>query len=325
MGAKLVIITVLAGIGFFNFHNLLSLQIQRAGFMFMILVCLAYALRQKAVTLRQCQFPRLPWLILIAGLFISMFMASFYHPQSLKASIIAQSTNVMAFGSFFVLLLLNPDPKQLIKWLWVFFALSVIVFFANIATIPHNIFGEPMSDDLARGIARVRMPLLQVTVFLFLYSIGRWHTADNKWKWVVLGLACYIMIVLQITRQVIFIASFLGLLFILQNMSWYKKIGIGVLIMVVGYVAFVNLPLFKSLKEVTIEQIEDNEDKEDVRLGAYRYYCYEANDNVETLLFGNGTPSLGKTPWGKRFEAYIDETGHLLADVGWAASVFMYG
>lgn len=327
MRAKLVIITLLAGIGFFNFHNMLKLPMQRAMFMFMLLVCLGYALTHRQVKLRNCSYPRLPWFVLMVMLVVSTFMASFYHPQSITASIIAQSTSIMAFGSFFILMLLNPDPDRLIRYLWYTLPITFIVFVANFLTIPHNIFGEPMIADISRGIMRVRIPLLQVVLLLFFYAIGRWHTDRKKWRWIALGTACYLMIILSVTRQAILFSSVLGFFFILQNFSWIKKIVLGLFIASVGYLTFTNLPMYDEMKEISEEQLDDttSDTKEDVRIGAWRYYGYEANETVETFLLGNGTPSAGKSLWGKRFDSYAEETGYLTGDVSYPACIFMYG
>ena len=56
----LVIITLLSVIGFYNYHNLLSPQITRAMFMFMVLICGFVGWRMKPDNNIEIRYPR--WL-----------------------------------------------------------------------------------------------------------------------------------------------------------------------------------------------------------------------------------------------------------------------
>lgn len=324
MKSKLVILTLLSSIGFFNYHNLLSLPVQRAMFLFFAFVCAIVALRNKKVSLFDYDFPRLPWFIFGSGLIISVFMTPFYHQQSLMATAIAQSTSIVAYLSFFVLLKLRPDPEHLLKLLVYVWAAGVLVFFINVATFPNNIFGAPIADDLSRGFVRVRPLLLQLFVFMLFYAVSKWQSS-HQWKWFTLAASTYLMIILSITRQTIAICTLLVFFQIFRNYSWTKKILIASVSLCVGLAIIQNIPLYQELMEVTEEQIDQNEDKEDVRIGAWRYYAYEANDDIATFLFGNGTPSLDKSVWGKHYGTFAEETDYHVGDVAWASCIFLYG
>lgn len=324
MGANLIILAILSLIGFYNYHDMVSLPVRRAMFMFMLIVCFFVAMRNKKVRLVDSSFPRLPWLVLSCGLIVSVFMAYFYHMQPLVSSFIAQSTPIFIFGSFFVMIKLNPDPNRLIKGLLWMLIPTTLVFFVNFYTIPNNMFGETLEVDLTRGIMRVRCDLIMLYVLFVFYGINKWHT-DHQYKWLGLAAACFMMIIMSVTRQLIAIVGVLAFFQFLAGFSWVKKVCVGLVIAGVGYITVINLPMYQDMKELTEDQIDSNDDKEDVRLGASRYYFYEGNESVATFLFGNGTPSFKKTIWGKRFEAFTDETGYLLADVSWAAMVYTYG
>jgi len=327
MGSRLVIITLLASIGFFNFHDMVVLPVKRAMFMFMIVVCLVVAMRERKVRLRDCSFPRLPWFVFCCGLVISVFMGSFYHIQSLTVSVVASSTCIFAFGSFFVLLLLDPEPDSLIKYMFGAFILSVIVYAANLVTFPDNMFGEPILSDLSRGALRIRIPLLQLVCLLVFYSINRWNMDARQWKWLVIAGCCFLMVVMSLTRMAIVLTAVIGFFQILQKYSIWKKLALGVIIAAIGYAVMIHLPIYQEMKELSEDQIDAtvNEGKEDVRIGAWRYYGYEVNETMATFLFGNGTPSVGKSVWGKQLDAYAEESGYLFADVSLAGMVFMYG
>ncbi len=324
MRAKLVAISLLSSVGFFNFHNLLSEPVQRATFLFLSFVCAVLALRNKNVSLFDYDFPRLPWFLFGSGLIISVFMTPFYHQQSLMATAIAQSTCIVAYLSFFVLLKLRPDPQKLLRLLVYVYIAAVVVFFVNVVTFPNNMFGAPIVSDLSRGFIRVRPLLLQLFVFMLFYGISRWQ-GNRQWKWLLFAAFTYLMIVLSLTRQTIAICALLAFFQIFHDYSWKKKLLIGVVSVLVGVSIVVNIPMYKMMMEVTEEQIDQNEDKEDVRIGAWRYYAYEANDEIATFLFGNGTPSLDKSVWGKQYGSMAEETDYHVGDVSWASCIFLYG
>ncbi|MDE7385626.1 MAG: hypothetical protein K2N28_00645 [Muribaculaceae bacterium] len=325
MRSILVILTLLASIGFYDYKNHLALPVQRAMLMFMVLVCLFVGMCDRQVKLRESRFPRLPWFIFGCSLVVSVFMAVYYHQQSLTASLVAQSTTIFAYMYFFVLILLNPDPKKLIRYLFYMSAMSLVIYFMNLATYPHNIFGTPILTDTTRGMPRVPIPTFNVIMLLVFYSINQWSLTKNKKWWWLIGIG-FMMVILSLTRQVMAIMGLLCFLQLLQKMSWVKKFVYGCIILSIGYVVVINLPIYKNLKEISETQIDDSVDgKEDVRIRAWRYYAYEGHENIETLFLGNGTPSVGKSVWGKRFEAYAEESGELIADVSWAGCVFLYG
>lgn len=326
MQAKLVIITLLAAIGFFNFHNLIPHQLQKAGFMFMIMVCAYVGWKNNEVRLRDCNFPLGPWIILMAMMVVSIFMASFFHPQSLIDSAITMSTTIFAYGSFFVLLKLDADPSSVMKYMIWLLIPSAVVYVLNFMTIPNNMFGEPMIEDLSRGVLRVGIPLLQAVFLVLFYSINQWQIT-KRFYWIFLAASCFCLVLCSLTRQAIAFSAVLCFFQLLYKVKWYKKIILGVTLLSFGYFIFINLPMYEEMKNLTEEQIEmtASEEKEDVRIGAWRYYAYESNENTATWLFGNGSPSFGKSVWGKRFDAYAEESGYLMADVSWAGMIFVIG
>lgn len=326
MRARLVIVTLLAAIGFFNYHNLISVPVQRACFMLMLLVCAAVGWFQSEIKLRYVNFPRLPWLVLMMSLVISIFMASFYHPQSLIVSAVASSTMVFAYSGFFVLLKLNASPDRLMKYMVWLLLPTVIVYVLNFVTIPNNMFGMPMMEDLSRGVLRVSIPLLQCVILVVFYSINKWQIT-GRLKWIGIAVFAFMIVVLSLTRQAIAFTAILCFFQILYKLKWYNKIIIGCSIAAVAYFTFINLPMYEDMKDLTEEQIEatESEEREDVRIGAWRYYSYECNDDIATWFFGNGMPAIGKSVWGRRFDAYTEETGYFSVDVSWAGLIFSIG
>ena len=322
----LVIITLLSVIGFYNYHNLLSPQITRAMFMFMVLICGFVGWRMKPDNNIEIRYPRWLWMLLIVGLLVSNFVCPFYHHQSLLATFIASSTVIFAYLFLYALILLRPDPELLIKPLFVIAGLSMIVYFINFLTFPNNMFGEPILEDLSRGILRIRIPLMQVLLLLYFYSINKWHT-ENQNAWLISTGILFICGVLSVTRQFIAIMAILGFFQLLQKMSWARKLLIGGIIAIIAVIAYTQLPIFKTMRELSEEQIDatTSEQKEDVRISDWRYFGYEGTDNIVPLLFGNGTPSTTNSVWGRQLDTFMEENGWFMADTSWAACLYMYG
>lgn len=327
MQSKLVALTILASIGFFNYRDHFPQHVQRAMFMFMVIVCAVVAFTSKdSLRLRDIRFSRLPWLIYILGIIVSAFICPFYHQQTLTQTLVAQSTYIFTAFTFLILLKLNPDPKQLFKWFIILWGCAALTYAANFFTFPNNMFGEKLSGDTSRGMLRIFPQLFYLIILLIFWSINRWQMT-RKLLYLAFAGGGYILIGLSLTRQTIVIVSLLVFLQLLSNVSWIKKILLGSAICGLGLLILVNLPMYKDMKELTEAQINDTVDgnKEDVRIGAWRFFAWEGSEETETWLLGNGTPSLGNSTWGKSLDGYFNETGYLLADVALASVIFQFG
>ena len=322
----LVIFTLLSVIGFYNYHNLLSPQIIRAMFTLMVIVCGFVGWRLKTDDNDTLKYPRWLWLLFIVGLIASNFVCPFYHHQSLLTSFIASSTVISAYIFIYSLILLRPDPELLIKYLFVIAGLSMIVYFINFLTFPNNMFGEPILEDLSRGMLRIHIPLFQIIMLLFFYSIGKWHIEKSS-MWLFVSAGLFFCSVLSLTRQIILIMSLLGFFQLLQSISWVRKLVIGAILALVALVAYTQLPIFQTMRELSENQIDatTSEQKEDVRISDWRYFGYEGTDNIVPLLFGNGTPSATNSVWGRQLNTFMEENGWLLADTSWPACLYQYG
>lgn len=323
----LVIFTMLAVVGFYDFHNLLTPQIIRAMFMFMVLVTGFVGWRMKPeLEVIDVDYPRWLWVLFIVGLVVSNFVCPFYHHQSLVTTLIASSTVIFTYLFLFAIVLLKPDPEMLIRYLFVVGAMSMAVFFANFFTFPNVMFGEPVLEDLSRGMLRIRIPLMQVLLLLYFYSINKWHL-DGRRIWLVSAGLLFICGILSVTRQFIAIMAVLGFFQLLKKMSWTHKAMIGAVLAAIAILAYTQLPIFQTMRELSEEQIDatTSAQKEDVRISDWRYFGYEGTEDIVPLLFGNGTPSTINSVWGRQLDAFMEETGWFMADTSWAACLYMYG
>lgn len=325
----LALLPLLASIGFYNYHEMFSPQIVRLMTVLFVVIAAVYAWMNPIKGARLSAYPRLPWVLLLGSIAISVTMATIIHQQPLIMTAISTLPFLAAYGYFIVLVNLNPDPDKMIKGLFGILAVSVIVYFVNLRSFPVTVFGQEVAGDDTRGMLRVPIPMNQVLVLIFFYCINRFKL-DNKKIWIACIALCCMMIVLSVIRQLILICFLLGFIQYMARYSIVKKVIIGSAIAVAGYTAFTHLPFYKDMMELSEEQYEDAtvNDQEDVRIGAWRYFAYEAQQEYPAAIpFGNGIVTLGDNPakWGTDMQAFMESTGYLYADVSWAAMIYHFG
>lgn len=326
MKEKFVVFTLLASIGFYNYHDLCGVKLQKL-LVYLCFIVGMVLMYRNGDSISKKRYPRGWWIILLTFMLIGTLMGSVLHPQPLMQSFVAGAQLIIPLSFFFIFLSLNPDLGKLMKWLMVVTMCSIFVYIINFVTFPNNIFGEPMLGDLSRGMLRVSIPLLDILLLCYFFAINRWNDT-HKLSWLFISGIGAVMLVLSLTRQAMLIGGLLGGIFLLQRYNWKQKIVVFILISVSAFTIYKTVPIFRGIDEVNEEQKDMNEENErdDIRVEAWQYYTYYGNeDNPEAAFFGNGVPSIGNSIWGKQFDAFCDETGLLIGDVSLAAFYYMFG
>ncbi|MDE5988626.1 MAG: hypothetical protein K2H17_04425 [Duncaniella sp.] len=233
---------------------------------------------------------------------------------------------LMSYFYFWILLRTGLPDKFILKWLFIGCALAVPVYFINLFSFPDVVFGEELIGDFSRGILRVPVVYSEMMVLFLLYGINRILLKDKRWRfWACVCGVCLLMIFMSVVRQLILYSLVLGILFLMKNFSWTKKLMvIAVGIFTVVYVLPM-IPAYNTMLELSQDQIDKNEEEENVRIGAWRYYTFEHQTNDITPLIGNGVPSFGNSIWGSVFDDEIEYNGYLYADVSWAGIIYLFG
>jgi len=320
----LLILTILASVSFFDPGNLIDGPIGKLLFYLSMMACLVVAVKD-GVSLHGIRYPRWAYAAVLGGIVVSVIMASAFHMQTLTESVITTMPYLLAYMTFYVLMRFDIPTDRIIKAYMVLAACAAVIYFINLATMPFNIFGKPMFDAHdQRGVLRLPVVFIEFFPVLLFYVINRW-LLDGKPKWILLAAGLSLLIVLSVIRQIIGLSVVLGLWFILKRAD--IKIKVGVIALVVAFAVFVlpRIPIYQALVEITEEQAEANEETEDVRIGAWRYYTYEHQTNGLSPIFGNGMPALGVSRWGILQEAEMDEYFAFFVDVGWAGLYWLFG
>lgn len=316
--------TVLSSHAFFNYHDLISESFEKLMLYSFILLGLVVAIND-GVSISKYKAPMPAYVLLLVSILFSAFMAFTQHQQGLDVSLLTILQTLIPYGFFFVMLRFGISKERIMNAYIVICAVSSVVYFLNIATVPNNIFGKPIiSLDETRGIIRVPVVYIEFFPMLVFYGINKWFDTKNK-KWFVLIGWASLMIFLSVIRQIIALTGVLAILFLFRNVSWLKKIALACVVVGVVAVVLPQIPMYKTMLELSEDQKDENENEENIRIQAWRYFTYENQDNTATRLFGNGFPSFGNSIWGKICESDADLTGKLQFDVGWAGLYWYYG
>lgn len=322
---KLLFLVFLAAQGFFNPFGLISPQLAKAFFYVFSVMALIAAVQKKM----SIDFPKRFFIILILGIFVSSVMATSFHDQSFMTSFVAILPFWLGYVYFYVLCKCKPPIEALEKLFCFLTICSLFMYIANLVTFPRLIFGSTQEEyDMSRGFVRIGVPMIEIVVTYFFYSINMWIQTKKK-KHAIWILLTVILIFMSLTRQFIGLSAILGFLFVMQKASWLKKTIVVILCLLVVYVVLPQIPMFKTMMELSETQAENNREGEDIRITAWRFYTTEYQTNYITPFLGNGVPSSGKSRWGDQYDrtVYYEYGGNgcFAVDVGWAGFFWSFG
>lgn len=324
MKYAIFLITILSSVGFFNPHGMFSDQLLKLMFYLSCLGALGIALFE-GISLRNVQYPRKAYAVLLIGIAVSVIPATAFHMQGFTVSVMTVLPYIFAYSFFYALMKLNLPEKKIMNTYLVLCGISCIVYFCNVATMPNNMFGAPIIGlDDNRGIIRIPVVFIEFFPMVVFYAINQWFITKKKIWWVVMGVAG-LLIILSVIRQIIALTAVLGLLFLLRKLSWKFKVLMSAAVIAIVVFVLPMIPMYQTMLELSEKQKEENEEEENIRIQAWRYYTYENQTNAITPFIGNGMPSFGNSRWGVQMESEFADTGCLFVDVGWAGFFWLFG
>lgn len=325
MKKALFVLTLFSAIGFFNPMQIFSPQISKLIFYVCILLSAAYAIFDGR-SLRNINYPRKSYWWFMIMIVVSTIPATAFHPQSYSVTLISTLSYILGYLYFWILMRSALPEKFILKWLFIGCILAIPVYFINLISFPDVIFGDSELGDFSRGILRVPVVFLNIMVLFLFYGINKLLLKQGNRKfWIFVCGIFLLMIFLSVVRQVILYSMALGLLFLLKNFSWTKKITAVALGAVMVIYVFPMIPAYNMMLELSKDQLDENSEEENVRIGAWRYYTFENQTNGITPFIGNGSPSFGNSVWGNIFDDETQDNGYFYADVAWAGIIYLFG
>lgn len=323
----LLALVYLSAQSFFNPMGVIPASVSKGIFVSLSMLTFLMAYRKKGMN---TEYPKGAYRFLIFGILIASIMASAFHSQSYDVSLVAILPYLLGYLFFFILGKYRVDTQLVEKALQLLTICSLGMYLTNLACFPNKIFGDSQEEyDMSRGFARLGVPMIEIVVTYFFYSINQWIIYRKKKDvyWIILTA---ILIFMSLTRQVIALSAVLGFLFVMQKASWFKKLSVIACCLFVTYFVLPQIPMVKTMIELSEQQSFENKNDEDIRVTAWRFYTSEFQSNELTPFLGNGVPSYGKSKWGN----FVEQTTALrvdggnacfTVDVGWAGFYWYFG
>ena len=321
----LLLIVILSAAGFYNPMGMVPPLVSKVVF-YLSMLAILFLGHKVHVHTQLKDFPVKSYNMIFAGMIGSLIMAWIFQNQSFMVSAVAMLPYFLSYLSLAAICKCNISESFCYKLLFSLIVISIITYFVNLVTFPAMFFGggDGENVDNSRGMLRLGVRYIELIILGLYFSIYNWLKFKKK-KWLVAIAVCTVMIVLSLTRQVIALSAVLGCLYAFKHMPWIKKlIFTGMIGFVVVYVV-PEIPIYKAMVEVSEQQKEMNETRDDPRIRCFNFYTDTYQTNEVTRIFGNGVPSIGNSQWGNQFEIKSRQEGAYPSDLGWIGFYWYFG
>lgn len=326
------IFTFFAVVAFFNYHQMLSDQLVKLIFYGISAIALLLAATDRRVRIASLHFPHAAYYTMMAMIVISPLMSLIFHAQPITDGITTVLSLFFGYAWFYILLKFNISPSKIITVMLIGCALSVPIYILNVQAAPGAMFGEEPYEALSRGVNfRIYVFFIELFPLMLFLGIERFKTcASYKLKafWLFVIAVSAAMIIASVIRQIIAVSFLLALVLALWGLNWRKKIITCAILATAAIIIVPKIKIFQSLSDLNEVQAEYNDqqnDGEDIRIQAWKFYTYQFQENAGTMIFGNGIPSVGKTQYGNEYKIATDASECYEGDVGWAGFFYYFG
>ncbi|MBD1394648.1 hypothetical protein [Mucilaginibacter glaciei] len=252
--------------------------------------------------------------LISVSVLISVFMAQYTWGQGLSNS---PTTIPYAIGFvFFFLMSVRVPIKTVENIVMIYGVIYILLFLFQFTHSGTVYFGRAQEFKLDRGIVRVNFPGAGVFFLACFIAINRVTSLANNYKYLYLlfALVAVVIIILQVTRQEIFVMLLVYLIHFLRSVKLPYKLAVIALFTLGGYL-FIhsNNTVSKGLGE---QQKQDaSYGKDYIRILAADYYLTQFTPNGISKILGNGFAN-DTSNYGKSLIALGDRYGYFLTDVG---------
>lgn len=260
-------------------------------------------------------------------------MAAYSWEQNLFDSFYA-TTPFFTLFLFFSLLDSN-FPIQRIEKIFVGFGIMYIGLFIFQFLNPNYVyFGNPYVNDNL-GINRIVFPgggLFIITTFYALIRFSdKTKNNNNNFLWLIFFIICGIVILLQVTRQMILAYLLISVYHFSRHLKLKQKILVSVsMILIISLIYFYNDELKIQITDVSYNLVSKTESnfssgiEEYVRYVSASFFIKDFSPNLISRIFGNGVPRYGVSDYGSYYE-YLNTKFYYMGDVGIIGFYAMFG
>lgn len=253
-----------------------------------------------------------PIQLISLSIFLSIFMAWYSWGQGLEYS----STTIpyLIWFTFFYFLNEKISIIKLEKIILVFGILYILLFLFQFKNSSVVYFGN-REFAIDRGILRIIFPGGGVFFLSCFIAINKFTSKEkHKYLWLLFALVGVVIIILQVTRQQIFLMLLFYMIHFIKNFKLQYKI-LTVVLFCTTIFAFLNSdnPISRGLAEQQKADASAGEDY--IRILGAKYFLTQFNTNPISKVFGNGFYN-DNSVYGKRINLLADNYGYFLSDVG---------
>ena len=258
-------------------------------------------------------------LLILGGVFLSMFMAQWGHNQSLSTTFIAQRFMYfyMAYWVLHSIKVSIEDLENIIFWFGISFS---ILYLIQYMVHPTVIFDVRIAE--VRETVRIFLPGFFFLILAYFLTLNRLFESFTVGKLLAVFLFVSIVILMG-TRQVIFTIMLLTIINVLFSKTVKSKLLILILMVsMIIPIIFIFQEIFISLIDLSKDQSETLE--ENVRLRAAVFFLTELFPNNFSYITGNGADSYNSS-YGFMIQMYRDTYGFYQSDIGLIGDYVRFG
>ncbi len=172
----LLLLTVLAARSFLNPFGLFeSDQVSKAIFYGLSMISFLYAYTQKGALSGYTSFPNKAYYMILIGISLTIFTASFFQNQSFQLSLIAALPYFFGYIFLYTLLKLKIRERTIVQIIAGILCISTFAYIMNYIMFPVSIFdtkGYESEVDDTRGVIRIGVPYIPLFVFGLFYTMA---------------------------------------------------------------------------------------------------------------------------------------------------------
>lgn len=260
------------------------------------------------------------WLVIQIALSI-IFAYIFWDQSILHGYRVAAPEFALLF--YFYLYKRKPSLRSLEKYIIIFGMLYCLLWLYAFSQIPTRVFGiaelGDINQELKRGMIRVNFIGRGFLILSYFLVLNRAYTLKKK-IYFVASVVFYIFIIVQLTRQLIFLTGLVTVIYIFKKSkrTLFMAITAILLLFVAGQNIKINPDsILGSLIDLTEKDMKDNsQGEENIRITQYRYFFTEWSPNIIADIVGNGAPHW-ESSYGKFYGKLNTQKGFFLDDIGY--------
>jgi hypothetical protein len=281
-----------------------------------------FVLKDLLLKSKQTKYYNVVRALLLLFLF-SILMAYVFWGQSIQLTYRAMAPQCLTIIYFFILYKIKPSKIEIERLIWFFCIIHILCWIYGIIKAPELVFGSEGEDGLSddRGMYRLSIAGSGFLYLGFFVAVSKFVETKRK-KWIFLFCGLFIIIVLNVLRQVIFFSFLVAAGYLLwKNKRLLIIIGIiGIGLFVGGNaINFSNDSVIGQLINLSERQAEEQRyGEENIRITAYKYLFTKYSANIITDIFGNGFPHE-HNEFGQREVNMNKNLAIYASDVGYAA------